>query len=170
VVTNGAPARRDEFHAYSDNLASRFTLQDYVGQDLTLYFDAPNARDEGDSHFYIDQVRCEACTTVHPPAPEPGKVHRLGGKLQVILAGQPTEMEGIDVWAIQLPDGIMPPSQLDFQATYSIQDSTYNFYNLNPGTYRIYAEVWVSGNMYSAVMTIDANAGDVITNVDMNLL
>jgi hypothetical protein len=90
--------------------------------------------------------------------------------VQVILEGVPVEMEGIEVWAIQLPDGLTPPDQLDFQATYSIQDSTYSFFNLNPGTYRIYAEVWVSGNMYSAATTVSVGAGDVVTNVDLSLL
>jgi hypothetical protein len=170
VVTNGAIAERARFLSFSRDLAPLFPLQDYIGQSLRLRLEAPNPTNEGDSWFYVDQVRLEMCTTVQPPAPEPGKAYRLGGRVQVVLAGQPVDIEGIDVWAIQLPDGSTPLDQLDFQATYSIQDSTYNFYNLNPGTYRIYAEVWISGNMYSAVMTTEIHEGDVITNVNMNLL
>ncbi|MBN1812590.1 MAG: hypothetical protein JXA14_12195, partial [Anaerolineae bacterium] len=62
------------------------------------------------------------------------------------------------------------PEELDYQATQSIQDSTYRFYNLNPGRYRIYAEVWVSGNLYSASTTVEVNVGDVRTDVNLNLL
>jgi hypothetical protein len=49
-------------------------------------------------------------------------------------------LPGVDVWAIQLPDGTTPPEELGVWTTYSIQDSTYNLFNLNPGRYRIYAE------------------------------
>ena len=79
-------------------------------------------------------------------------------------------MQGIDVWASQLPDENTPLDELDFQYTYSIQDSTYSFYNLNPGTYRIYAEVWVSGNQYSAVQTVTIGAGETNVDVDMTLI
>jgi hypothetical protein len=88
----------------------------------------------------------------------------------VVLEGQPTKMAGIDVWAIQLPDGNTPPAQLDFQTTYTLQDGTYDFYNLNPGTYRIYAEAWVSGNLYSGATTIEVQAGEEVTSANLNLL
>ena len=90
--------------------------------------------------------------------------------MQVVLDGRPTQLSGIDVWATQLPDGSTLPGQLDYQTTQSIQDSSYSFYNLNPGRYRIYAEVWVSGNLYSASTTIEVKEGDVRTDVNLNLL
>jgi hypothetical protein len=172
VVTHGAIAERDEFHPYSADLAAYFPapVETYAGRTLYFQLEAPNPVDAGDSLFYTDQIKLDVCTTVKPPDPRPGKVRQLGGHVQVILEGVPVEMEGIDVWAIQLPDGLTPPDQLDFQATYSIQDSTYSFFNLNPGTYRIYAEVWVSGNMYSAATTVSVGAGDIVTNVDLSLL
>jgi hypothetical protein len=169
-VTNGAIAQRDRFLPFSTNLAAQFTLANYADQTLRLHFQAPNVSDLGDSEFYIDQVRCDVCTTVRQPDPAPGKVTRLGGRVLVVLAGQPTSMPGVDVWAMQLPDGSTPPDQLDFQSTYSIQDSTYSFFNLNPGTYRVYAEVWVSGSLYSAVQTVTIGAGEINTEVNLTLL
>jgi hypothetical protein len=97
-------------------------------------------------------------------------VYRLGGRILVILDGRPTPMPGIDVWAIQLPDGTTPHDELGVWTTYSIHNSTYNLFNLNPGRYRIYAEVWVSGNLYSASTTIQVGAGATILDVNLNLL
>jgi len=169
-ITNGAISERGEFHAFSVDLSSQFSVADYANQDLRLFFDAPNVNDEGDSEFLIDQVRCQVCTTVEEPAPVPGLAYRLGGSALVVLAGHPTEMQGIDVWAMQLPDGVTPPENLDFQYTYTIQDSTYSFYNIQPGTYRIYAEVWVSGNLYSATQTVTIGAGETNTQVNLTLI
>jgi hypothetical protein len=170
VVANGGIASRGAFHGFSMDLGSAFSLADYAGDTLRLRFDAPNDDGLGNSEFFLDQIRCEICTTVQPPDPEPGMAERLGGHLLVVLAGQPTEMQGIDVWVSQLPDETTPLDELDFQYTYSIQDSTYSFYNLNPGTYRIYAEVWVSGNQYSAVQTVTIGAGETNVDVDMTLI
>ena len=97
-------------------------------------------------------------------------VYRLGGRVLVILEGRPTRLPGVDVWAIQLPDGTTPPEELGVWTTYSIHNSTYNLFNLNPGRYRIYAEVWVSGNLYSASTTIRVEAGATILDVNLNLL
>jgi hypothetical protein len=138
-----------------------------------LQIDAPNPTDDGDSLFYIDQVRCEVCTTVQPPEPQSGTVRRLGGELTVLVEGYPRPMQGVDVWAMQLPDGpTPPPGGWGFYTTYSIHDSTYNFYNLNPGTYRIYAQVWVSGVLYTASDTVeigDAWIGRERTGVNLAL-
>jgi hypothetical protein len=170
VVADGGIADRGAYLYYNQDLGALFPLENYAGQDLSLRFKAPNDLDQGDTEFYMDQVRCEICTTVRPPAPEPDKRYRIGGHIWVLLSGQPVAMPGVDVWAIQIPDGT-PSGELDFQSTYSIQDSTYSFYNLSPGTYRIYAEVWVSGNLYSAATTVDVTAGSQeITNIDLTLI
>ena len=181
IGNGGIPSNLwDTFLPWADNLAPLFPagdpLTNYAGQPLRLRIDAPNVdtdgdgNEDGDSIFFVDQIRCEVCTTVKPPAYQPGQVRRLGGYLQVLVFGIPTPMQGIDVWAIQLPDGSpTPPSGWALYTTYSIHDSTYNFFNLNPGTYRIYAEVWVSGALYSASTTVIVGVGDVNTTVDMTL-
>jgi hypothetical protein len=73
----------------------------------------------------------------------------------VLVEGFAQPMQGVDVWAIQRPDGVTAPENLGYYTTYSIHDSTYNFFNLNPGTYDIYAQVWVSGVLYTASKTVD---------------
>ena len=74
------------------------------------------------------------------------------------------------MWAIQLPQAGIDPGMLDFQSTYSIQDSTYSFFNLTPGEYRIYAEIWVSGNLYSASTTLTISSSEVNMEVDLTLI
>ena len=180
-VTHGdlSASQRGRFYAYSDDLTGLFDpgdpLQDHVGESLHLRFEAPNVDNDGDglvdgdSEFYIDQVRCEICTTVRPPAYEGGQVRRIGGYLQVMVYGNPTPMQGVSLWAIQLPDGGDPPAGgWGFYPTYSIHDSTYNFYNVNPGQYRIYAEVWVTGVLYSASTSVTVGEGD--TDLMLNLM
>ena len=161
------------FHRFERDLVPLFEgsdLLDHIGETLSFHLSADNIDSQGSSWLHLDQIRCDVCTVVQPPEPDPTKVYRLGGRLLVILEGRPTSMPGIDVWAVQLPDGTTPPEELGAYTTYSIQDSTYNFYNLNPGRYRIYAEVWVSGNLYSASTTIQVQAGDSVADVNLNLL
>jgi hypothetical protein len=166
-IADGAlPAsKRDSFHEFTGDLAPLFlagdSLLNHVGDTLRLRIDAPNVDtdgdgyEDGDSLFYIDQVRCDICTTVVRPPERPLTVYRLGGALTVLVEGFAQPMQGVDVWAIQLPDGKTAPGSLGYYTTYSIHDSTYNFFNLNPGTYRIYAQVWVSGVLYTASTTVD---------------
>lgn len=184
TIGNGGPpsADRGRFMAWSGDLAPLFvggdSLLNHVGEEVLLWIDAPNVDNDGDGHedgdseFFIDQVRCDICTTVQPPDPQPGTVRRLGGELRVLIEGFARPMEGVDVWAMQLPDGITPPQSLGYYTTYSIHDSTYNFYNLNPGTYRIYAQVWVSGVLYSAseTVTIDDPPWGGREKTDVNLV
>jgi hypothetical protein len=170
VIASGANPDRGTFRAYARDMSGLLDWRARVGEQLRFRLEVPNPNGQGNSRFYVDQVRYDFCTIVQPPDPEPDKVERLGGRIQVILEGRPTQMAGIDVWAIQLPDGTTPPDQLEVYTTTSLHDSSYNFYNLNPGRYRIYAEVWVSGNLYSAATTITVQAGDVVTNINLNLL
>ena len=170
AVANGAPPGRGTFYRFNWDLAYLIEPQVRAGEHLQFRLEVPNPSDQGDSWFHVDQVRFDVCTTTQPPPSEPGKVREVSGRVLVVLDGRPTPMAGIDVWAAQLPDGVTPPEELDFETTQSIQDSSYRFYNLNPGRYRIYAEVWVSGNLYSASTTVVVEAGDARTDVNLNLL
>lgn len=173
VVVDGGQPNRGTFLPFEMDLAPLFQgsdVRDHIGETLRFRLYANNEDGLGDSRFHLDQIRCDVCATILPPDPEPDKVYRLGGRLLVILEGRPTRLPGIEVWAIQLPDGTTPPEELGTWSTYSIQDSTYNMFNLNPGRYRIYAEVWVSGNLYTAATTIQVEAGATVLDVNLNLL
>jgi hypothetical protein len=80
--------------------------------------------------------------------------------VEVLLAGTPTKMPGIKVQAFA-PGGELLRSQ-------SIHNSTYHFYNIPPGTYVIYAEVWVGGHLYTATTEAEVSADE--RNYSVNLL
>jgi hypothetical protein len=149
-------------------------LENYANQQVAIYLDAPNPKDEGDTEFYVDQIRCDVCATISEPDPEDGKAFKVGGELRVLnSSGQLVKMAGIDVWAIRLqePDGSVPPDELISHSTYSIQDSTYAFYNLEPGLYQIYAEVWVDGRLrWASIPEIRINAGPGNSELNMTLM
>ncbi len=150
-------------------------FKNFAGQKLRLRIEANNDDEQGDSRFYVDQIRCEICYRVKEPDPIPGTVRKIGGLAQVLLpSGVKAEFQGIDVWAMQMQTGDPPQPELyelDFQSTYTIQDSTYSFYNLKPGKYRIYAEFWYGGNLYSASAIVDnLTAGEERTLPDLLLV
>jgi hypothetical protein len=173
VVLDGGRSDRGTFHPFDHDLASLFegsNVLDQAGKPMHFRLYASNGDGQGSTWFHLDQIQCDVCTTVSPPEPKPDRAYRLSGRLLVILDGIPTPMPGVDVWAIQLPDGTTPPEELESWTTQTIQDSTYNIFNLRPGRYRIYAEAWVSGSMYSAATTIQVEAGAGAVRVNLNLL
>ncbi|MBN1583679.1 MAG: DUF11 domain-containing protein, partial [Anaerolineae bacterium] len=71
--------RRGIFMPVKVELADDFSLENYANRELAVYLDAPNPRDEGDTEFYVDQIKCDICATVKEPPEEPGKVYKVGG-------------------------------------------------------------------------------------------
>jgi hypothetical protein len=83
----------------------------------------------------------------------------------VLIDGIPTAKEGVFVWAYAI-DGTM-------KKTYTIQDSTFSFYNLpatsSGTTYVIYAEYAEDGEYYSASTIISLKSGQAIKNLSLLL-
>ncbi len=104
------------------------------------------------------------------PSPEPDQVYMISGQALVILDGTPTAMAGVEVRAVRLSDGSAVREKQEQHLAWSAGDATYRFYNLSPGRYRVYAEMWVSRRLYSASRTIDVKPGEVRTDVDLSLL
>jgi hypothetical protein len=136
---------------------------DYANQTMQLYFYSPNPAGTYRTRFYMDNVELNICTA----EPAPATVDTLvKGKVRVFLDGVPTPQPGIFVWIYAI-DGAM-------STTYTIQDSTYSFYNLpaaSGGTqYIVYAEYWdQDNNLYTASSTVVLRPGDRLENVDLLL-
>jgi hypothetical protein len=105
-----------------------------------------------------------------PPAPDPAKAYEVTGRALVVLDGVAAPIGGVDVRAVRLSEGSAATKEPERHWTLSASDATYHLYNLSPGQYRVYAEVWVSGRLYSASTTIDVKPGEVWTDVDLYLL
>ncbi len=70
-------------------------------------------------------------------------------------------MPGIRVWAFA--------PGTDLYETKTIHDSTYHFYNVPPGRYTIYAEVWTDGILYSGTTEVTVVSNERNYGVDMLL-
>ncbi len=130
----------------------------YAGQPLQLYFyDDSNSLDCTNfgptcfnTEFYLDDISLEVCTTQPlPPLDETKAVIR--GNLRIIQNGQRIQKQGVRVWAYRQNGAML--------TTYSIHDSTYGFYNIEPGEYVIYAEWWDGADLYNALTTKRVSAG-----------
>ena len=133
---------------------------DFAGQDVQVKFYGTHDGDAVGTSFYIDDVRFDICTVVPIPPEVPGTAS-IGGLIEVLLDAVPTKMSGIPVWAFA-PGGVMYRTQ-------TIHDSTFHFYNIPPGTYAVYAEVWTGGILYSGSVEVDVVADERNYAVDMLL-
>jgi hypothetical protein len=136
-------------------------ILNYRGQDLRLYFSAPNAG--GDStRFYLDNVGFEICNSEPSPTTFTTKV---AGEARVLVNGIPSVKPGILLWIYAI-DGEM-------QKTYTIHDSTFSFYDLPATaagtTYVLYGEYFEDGNFYSASTILLLKQGQSIEDLALLL-
>ena len=131
------------------------------GQNLRLYFEAPNSGTDS-TRFYMDNVELEICSKEPAPANFSTKV---SGEIRALINGIPTPKPGIFVW-IYAVDGSM-------QKSYTIQDSTFSFYNLPAATdgttYILYAEYEENGTFYSASTILLLRPGQVKDDIALLL-
>jgi len=138
----------------------------YAGQDLQLYWYSPNEYDPCDSGspdspltwFYVDDVSVELCTIVPTPDIDP-VLATLSGKLTSQVLEEDL-LRGAPIWAYG--DGG------ELYATYSIHDATYHFYDIPPGPYIIYSEVWSGGLLYWAESSITLPQGETERDLVFN--
>ncbi len=155
---------QENWKSYYYDLATAFpTLVDYTNQNMRLRFWAPNFDGNGDTTFYVDNINLDICTIEPPPDTTSTKV---GGYIFVFLNQVPVAQPGVFVWIYSI-DG-------DLQKTYTIQDSSFSFYNLpasSAGTeYVIHAEYRQDGILYNATDNITLYPGQQIETINMLLL
>jgi hypothetical protein len=143
-------------------LSAGFDPVNFAGQTLQAYFFSPNPGDNS-TEFYMDKINLNICTT--QPRPDPIN-NSLGGRTLVNQVLTP----GVNVWAYKVQAGGQAGGPV--YTTYSIQDGTYHFYNLPPGTYMIYAEYFKDNVRYtyqSVAVISDQPPPNNITR-DLNLV
>ncbi len=139
------------------------TIEDYAGDTVRLQWNGNHTGDYDGTYFYLDDLSAQMCTIWPIPDPVDGTVS-LGGKLTTQISGGTLRvaLTGADVWAYT--------QNGDIYHTVSIQDGTYHFYNLPlPGTYIVYSEATVDGQLRTAVSTVTLNAGDRNYGINMFL-
>lgn len=132
----------------------------YAGQSLRMQWNGFNDADVNGTFFYLDDLSMQVCTT-WPVPPDQINTASVGGLVRT--RGQnniPVLLPGADVWAYAQGGEIL--------RTRAIHDGTYRFYNIPPGTYIIYAEAWMSGQLRTATTQVTVAANE--RNYDVNLL
>jgi hypothetical protein len=159
-VLNGGAAT-GQWHPISINLHDHLANPaDYAGETLRLQWDALNDRDIEGTFFYIDELSAQLCTAWAIPPDQPDTA-TVGGKITTRGENNvPTALPGTDVWAYAQGGAVLH--------TRSIQEGKYNFYNITPGTYVIYAEAWVGGELRTVMTTVTLGADE--RNYGINLL
>jgi hypothetical protein len=130
----------------------------YAGQPLQLYFydnsNSPGCLRFGPgcywTDFYLDDIELTICTSQPIPPADVTKA-TLRGRLRVWIGGIPSAKQGVPVWAYRQNGAML--------TTYTIQDSSYGLYLLDPGEYVIYAEWWEGPDLYNALTTVTVSAG-----------
>lgn len=79
------------------------------------------------------------------------------GETWVLAGGVPWTFPGVDVWAYG-PGG-------EVYHAFTTEDGAYFFQSLPPGTYRIYAEIWIGGWLRFATKTVEASEGEYTVNL-----
>jgi hypothetical protein len=144
-------------------LSESINLVDYTGQTLRIYWDGYSNGNFDGTFFYVDDVSAQVCTLWPIPDPIPGTVS-FGGTLTTQASGSGIRipLTGASVWAYTQAG--------DMYETTSIHDGTYHFYNLTqPGTYVVYAEAVVDGELRTAVGSVTLAVNERNYNVNLFL-
>ena len=70
-------------------------------------------------------------------------------------------MPGTRVWAYSQGTPVME--------TRAIHNGTYHFYNIEPGTYIIYAEIWISGELRTVTASVTVGPNERRSNINLLL-
>ncbi len=155
IVNGGAITETWEY--FEVDITGDVLLADYADQDVQVRFYTSHDGDHEGTWFYLDNVSVEICSTFPIPDPESGMAS-FGGAVSV--GGSP--LEGVRVVAYSQGGEVYQ--------TVSIQDYTYHFYNVPPGSYVVYAEAWVNNTLKVGSNTVTVVSDDHDNNdVDLYL-
>ena len=123
----------------------------FAVEEMQVRFYADYDEDVDGTWFYLDDVECNVCTEWPIPDDQEGTAS-IGG-LTYVGSSAPTP--GVRVRAYSQGGSIY--------RTVSIHDGSYHFYNIPPGRYFIYAEVWVDSILHvgsAEVMVVSDERND----------
>ncbi len=160
VITNGGTISRTWLEIESD-LSPYLDIESLAGQTVRLYWNAIHDQDYNGTFFYLDDLSAQVCTRWPIPDPVPGTA-TFGGLITTLNEQSIfTPVPGADVWAYARGGEVY--------RTRSIQDGTYHFYNIPPGTYIVYAQAIVNGEVRYATTEVTVGADERNDNVNLLL-
>jgi len=174
IATVGTQLNANNWSSSSVSLqpAAGVNLEDYVGQQLYLFFydygnsaiinqgaGAANQTPCGapggcQTRFHFDDISLNTCTTQPPPAVIST---RIKGQLTLIIGDSAQQLPFVKVWAYRETDQTV-------YETFTVQGGEFNFYNLPPGDYTIFAQYFlVDPEDQSQVEVLQADGGITLT-------
>lgn len=112
--------------------------------------------------FYLDNIDLTVCST------EPAPTQVSGGRITGFTRRGGAPLKGVDVWAYAYAEDGSTPGPV-FK-TQSIQDGSFRFYNLPPGSYLLYASITDPSGSFFATYRLVVSEGSNITNVILNVV
>jgi hypothetical protein len=161
MIVDNEPIAPENWVPFEENFSGDVDVQSLVDQEIDIRFYATHDADQYGTWFYLDDLEVEICNEWPVPDPEPDTAS-IGGDLRVLIGGIPEAQQGVDVWAYS-EDG-------QVYRTVTIQDGSYHFYNIAPGTYTIYSEIWIGGTLRSATTTVTVAPNERNNSVNLFLL
>jgi hypothetical protein len=162
VIATGSdtPGSWDPFTS-DDVMGSIANPADYAGQKLQAYFYSPNPG-TFDTIFHLDTLEFNVCVQqpLPPPVPAPGTGAIRGSVQYLTTGGLIRPAPGAWVWIYAINGSLFK--------TFAIQDATYSFNDIPPGTYTMYAEYSDGTNLYFVIPPPIAVAANSV--VTQNLL
>lgn len=159
-IVNGGVVT-ETWQPFEINVTAPVSPSARAGQDVQLTFYGDHDGDITGTWFWLDFIECDVCTEWPIPDPISGTAS-FGGNVRVLLGGIPYEFQWVDVWAYSQTGALYH--------TYSIHDSTYLFRNILPGTYTVYAEVWIGGVLryHISSITVVADVHNYVKDITLN--
>ncbi|MBN2007343.1 MAG: pilus assembly protein [Anaerolineae bacterium] len=161
IIDGGVVSRT--WHTMVTTVTDAINLESYAGETVRLQWNGNHTGDYDGTYFYLDDLSAQMCTLWPIPDPIDGTVS-LGGKLTTRISGGTLRvaLTGADVWAYT--------QNGEIYHTTSIQDGSYHFYNLpQAGTYIVYSEATVDGQLRTAVASVTLNPGERNYNINLFL-
>jgi hypothetical protein len=159
TIVDDEPTAPRVWKPFDIDFSSDFDVSTLAGQEIEVRFYTQHDGDQYGTWFYLDDLACEICNTWPAPDPEPGTAS-IGGEARVLVGGVPEALRNVNVTAYTRGGEVL--------RTVTVQNGLYHFYNVAPGSYTIYAETWIDGDLYVATKTVMVGAGE--RNYDVDLL
>ena len=158
-ITNGSGIT-GTWHSMVTDLSSQINLPDYADETIRIHWDAIQDGDDNGTFFFLDEVSAQICTEW--PIPDPiTNTASIGGLISILNeyhVAIPTSNANVQAYR----------QGGEVHRTASIQDGSYHFYNVEPGDYLIYAQVWQDGILHTATTNVTVAANE--RNYSINML
>jgi len=147
------------------NFSGDFTAEEILSledQDVELRFYGEHDGDRWGTWFYVDDLSFQVCSS-WPEPDQDDALGTIGGRVRVNASLR----ANVPVWA-QSHAGGEPLRTTSLGEEDLLPKGSYRFYNVTPGKYTVYSEIWEEGGLYWDAETVEVAPGaDINVNMDL---